>query len=115
MPSKSRLSLLRGVSRWSSGPGRWRSTVRSRPTSLSAPRVAVMPGLYAVPQAGLSESDLRLQRGELDDADDREDKAHGSGDVVQDGQPDVPEQEAAGENGEPRDGEQGQPGAEEHR
>ena len=37
IPSKSSLSLLRGVSRFSSSPGRWSITVRSRPTSLSAP------------------------------------------------------------------------------
>src|SRR3954452_17629537 len=37
MPSKSRSAELRGVSRFSSGPGRCSSTVRSRPTSLSAP------------------------------------------------------------------------------
>src|SRR4051812_49093932 len=38
MPSKSSLSLLRGVNRFSSGPGRCSITVRSRPTSLLAPR-----------------------------------------------------------------------------
>src|SRR5829696_6084299 len=36
-PSKSSWSLLRGVSRRSSGPGRCSRTVRSRPTSLVAP------------------------------------------------------------------------------
>ena len=37
IPSKSSLSLLRGVRRFSSLPGRCSITVRSRPTSLSAP------------------------------------------------------------------------------
>ena len=37
MPSKSSRSLLRGVSRFSSSPGRCSITVCSRPTSLSAP------------------------------------------------------------------------------
>jgi hypothetical protein len=36
------LSLLRGVSRFSSGPGRCNMTVRNRPTSLSTPWVCAM-------------------------------------------------------------------------
>ena len=45
MPSKSSLSLLRGVSRFSSFPGRWSMTVWRVPTSLSAPWVGMGPTL----------------------------------------------------------------------
>src|SRR5688572_5235933 len=53
MPSKSSLSLLRGVSLFSSAPGRCSSTVWSWPTSLSTPAgvapepLCVMPGSVA--------------------------------------------------------------------
>src|SRR5687768_2689719 len=81
MPSKSSESLLRGVSRASSGPGRCSITVRSRPTSLFAPTVAMTstlgvhhaaaPGRFELAQHGLAVLDNRGKVAGLLDADAR--------------------------------------------